>query len=71
MSLPDEEVTVQTGPPVPAGQQAALLNTVVGCRPGALAVALDPSAQTVQVREQLTHKKVDQTLYPTVEIEKV
>ena len=42
--LPEEEVTVQAGPPVPAGEQAALLHTVVGCRASALAIALTPSA---------------------------
>ena len=45
--LPEEEVTVQAGPPVPAGQQAALLHAVVGCRASALAAALAPSVQTV------------------------
>ena len=68
LSLPDEEVTVQAGPPVPASQEAALLHSVVGCRPGALAAALGPSAQTV-LREQLTD--VALTLNPMVGIENV
>ena len=46
LSLPEEEVTVQAGPPVPAGEQAALLHAVVGCRASALAAALAPSEQT-------------------------